>query len=317
MPARVAALYHPTVGVHDLDAARDWFRRVFNRAPLRWEETLDLAALNPDYPVNYSFFAFICDVHWVFLCPSLHAQGALKGQTRYQDKPEGMIGLGWYTDDAVGMFARLAEHGIRSHDQRGERITSQKPPTSSFLPDVFTGFTEPEDTGIRYEFQQTGQRHWAKYSEKADLRLRSDWRGPVLEADDPLGLLLTSHHTIVTADLPRAARLYTEILEGEPIATSVDPVTGAQSTYIRLADTLLEFLTPVADTALWARVAQGEDYYLGLTYLVNDTQAVGAHLDSVGVQYDTGRDGEVIIPPAAGFGVQWRFVQSLPYPAQA
>ncbi|MBD1588379.1 FAD-dependent oxidoreductase [Pseudomonas sp. C2L12B] len=176
---------------------------------------------------------------------------------------------------------------------------------------IAAGYHDCVEDGRRY------LRELAKYSEKADLRLRSDGRGPVLEADDPLGLLLTSHHTIVTADLPRAARLYTEILEGEPIATSVDPVTGAQSTYIRLADTLLEFVTPVADTALWARVAQGEDYYLGLTYLVNDTQAVGAHLDSVGVQYDTGRDGEVIIPPAAGFGVQWRFVQSLPYPAQA
>src|ERR671918_798807 len=92
VPARIPALYHPTIAVGDLDAARDWFRRVFARRPLRWEETLDLDLLEPDYPVNYSFFAFVADIHWVFLCPALHARGAFSGQTRYKDVPDGMIG---------------------------------------------------------------------------------------------------------------------------------------------------------------------------------------------------------------------------------
>ncbi|MGQ7859973.1 VOC family protein [Pseudomonas sp. 32A] len=317
MPASVPALYHPTLAVHDLEAARDWFRRVFNRPPLRWEETLDLNTLNPEYPVNYSFFAFICDIHWVFLCPALHAQGALKGQARYQHKPEGMIGLGWYANDAVAMFAKLGAHGIRSHNQRGERITAQQPPTSSFLPDVFTGFTEPEDTGIRYEFQETGRRHWAKYSEKADLRLRPDWRGPELDPEDPLGLLLTSHHTIVTADLGRAFKLYTQILEGEEIQPIADVEAGRRSTFVRLADTILEFQVPLPGTELWTRVSEGEDYYQGVTYLVVNTDNVNAHLDDAGIPYIVGADGETIIPSASGFGVQWRFVWSLPYCKEA
>ena len=105
-PTFVPALYHPTIAVNDLDAARDWFRRVFGLRPLRWEETLDLSLLKPDYPTNYSFFAFISDIHWVFLCPPLHARGSLTGQTRYKDVPDGMIGLGWYTNDAEGVFAQ-------------------------------------------------------------------------------------------------------------------------------------------------------------------------------------------------------------------
>jgi catechol 2,3-dioxygenase-like lactoylglutathione lyase family enzyme len=312
--ATVPALYHPTVGVHDLDTARDWFRRVFGREPLRWEETLDLGLLNADYPVNYSFFAFVCDTHWVFLCPELHARGSLSGQKRYRTVREGMIGLGWYTDDAVALFKHLAQAGVRSHDQQGQRITGEKPPTSSFLPDVLTGFTEPADTGIRYEFQETGRRHWAKYSEKADLRLRRDWTGREVIAHDPLGLLLTSHHTIVTRDLPRALRLYVELLHAAQIVSGRNLWIGGNSTFVRLADTMLEFVVPNEGSRFYDHVADGHDLYHAVTYLVQDRPAVAAHLESIGIPHTEVGDA-IVIAPENGLGVEWRFVTALPYPA--
>jgi catechol 2,3-dioxygenase-like lactoylglutathione lyase family enzyme len=312
--ATVPALYHPTIAVNDLDAARDWFVRVFSRPPLRWAQTLDLDLLEPDYPVDYSFFAFVGDIHWVFLCPPLHARGALGGQTRYKGVPDGMIGLGWYTDDAVELFQRLADAGIRAHDQQGRLITSAAPPVSSFATDVLTGFTEPADTGIRYEFQQTGRRHWEKYSQLADPRLRPDWSGPERAADDPLGILLTSHHTIVTDDLPRALRLYTDVLDGEVIAESGSRRAGIASTFVRLADTVLEFAVPDEGTDLHERISGGRDIYAGVTMQVADADAAARHLDAVGVVAD--REGDaVVIPPSAGFGAVWRFVTDLPYDA--
>jgi catechol 2,3-dioxygenase-like lactoylglutathione lyase family enzyme len=312
--ATIPALYHPTIAVHDLDAARDWFRRVFSRVPLRWEQTLDLDLLEPDYPTNYSFFAFVADIHWVFLCPELHARGSLTGQTRYRDVAEGMIGLGWYTDDAVELFARLADAGIRSHDQKGRLIAPDAPPVSSFARDVLTGFTEPADTGIRYEFQETGRRHWEFYSRDADPRLRPDWDGPRLDPADPLGILLTSHHTIVTVDPTRVLDLYVGLLDGEIVARSRDDTQGMTSTFVRLADTVLEFAVPDAGSPEAEAVAQGRDRYVGVTLQVADVEAAGRHLAEVGVE-TAPTAGGVAIPPAAGFGAEWRFVAELPYPA--
>jgi catechol 2,3-dioxygenase-like lactoylglutathione lyase family enzyme len=313
VPARVPALYHPTIAVGDLDAARDWFRRVFARRPLRWEETLDLDLLEPDYPVNYSFFAFVADIHWVFLCPALHARGALSGQTRYKDVPDGMIGLGWYTDDAVELFGRLAAAGIRSHDQQGRLITAAAPPRSSFAADVLTGFTEPADTGIRYEFQQTGRRHWAKYGQEADPRLRADWSGPAPDPADPLGLRYTSHHTVVTRDPARVLRLFTELLEGEVVGTGENAELGAASTFVRLGDTVLEIAVPARPGP---ETAVGIDHYRGVTYVVGERARVREHLAAVGVRTEETADATVI-RPEHGFGATWRFAEEPPYPADA
>lgn len=313
MPVSVPALYHPTIAVSDLDAARDWFRRVFARRPLRWEETLDLELLEPDYPVNYSFFAFVADIHWVFLCPALHARGSLAGQTRYKNVPDGMIGLGWYTDDAVELFGRLAAAGIRSHDQQGRLITSAAPPRSSFASDILTGFTEPADTGIRYEFQETGKRHWAKYAQQADPRLRADWAGPVPDPADPLGLRYTSHHTVVTRDPDRVLRLYTRLLEGEVVGEGTNAELGAASTFVRLGDTVLEIAVPERPGP---ETADGTDHYRGVTYVVGDRARVRAHLTAVGVAAEE-TAGATVIRPEAGFGAEWRFTEEPPYPEAA
>lgn len=314
MSPKVPALYHPTLAVSDLEEARTWFRKVFGRPDLRWEDTLDLDLLNPDYPVNYSFFAFIADVHWVFLSPTLHAQGSLSGQTRYKDVREGMIGLGWYTDDAVGMFEKLAQAGYRAHDQQGQLITSAKPPTSSFAPDVFTGFTFPEDTGIRYEFQETGRRHWEYYARQADPRLRADWEGPNLDPNDPLSIELTSHHTIITQDLSRVMKLYVDVLDGEVIGQGHNAPLDADSTFIRLADTVLEYAIPNPTSPFSAAMADGGDLYYGVSFLVADPRKVSTHLTQVGVPSIQEGDA-VTIEPAHGFGAQWRFIPELPYPA--
>ncbi|MCG2624111.1 hypothetical protein LVY72_19675 [Arthrobacter sp. I2-34] len=314
MAPNVPALYHPTLAVSDLEEARTWFRKVFARPDLRWEETLDLNLLNPDYPVNYSFFAFISDIHWVFLCPTLHAQGALAGQTRYKGVTDGMIGLGWYTDDAVGMFEKLSRAGIRAHDQQGELITGAKPPTSSFASDVFTGFTMPEDTGIRYEFQETGRRHWEYYSRQADPRLRPDWSGPSVDPDDPLTIELTSHHTILTTDLARVTKLYLDVLDGKIIAQQYNPALDAESTFIRLADTVLEFAVPTPGSPYAAKLPDGRDLYYGVSFLVADPQRVRTHLKEVQVPYIED-ERAAVIEPADGFGAQWRFIPELPYPS--
>jgi catechol 2,3-dioxygenase-like lactoylglutathione lyase family enzyme len=295
----VPAAYHPTVAVHDLPAARDWFRRVFGRRPLSWAETLDVGELNEGYPIDYSFFAFVCDLHWVFLCPELHARGALAGQRRYRDVPEGMIGLGWYTTDAVRVVELLADAGVRSHDQQGRLVVPGEAPRSSFLDDVLTAFTDPDDTGVRFEFQETARRHWPHYAEAADPRLRADWDGREGIADDPLRLVATSHHTVVTARPDRVTALYVDVLGARVLPRT----SGADGALLLLGDTVLEI---VADPG------SERDRYTAVTFVVEDLDAVAAHLDAVAVPHETA-PGCVTIAPADGLGVLWRFVGVAPY----
>ena len=310
---KVTALYHPTLGVNDLEAARKWFRKVFELPDLRWEDTLDLELLEPDYPVNYSFFMFIRDFHFVVLCPELHAQGALEGQSRYQGVADGMIGIGWYTDDAVGMFERLNAHGFPSHDQQGQLITALNPPVSSIAEDILVGFTFPEQAGMRHEFEELGERHREYYSRRADPRLRPEWTLPVVDPADPLGIVRSSHHTIVTSNLERALALYVTAAGGSILGTARNEERAGLSTYVRLSDAVVEFLVPDATSSDTVLVAQGMDVYVGITLQVLDLKEVAQHLRRVGVTPEWAAEGIISIDPHQGFGVQWRFATTLPY----
>jgi catechol 2,3-dioxygenase-like lactoylglutathione lyase family enzyme len=311
----VPAMYHPTLGVNDLEAAREWFNRVFNLPDLRWEDTLDLSLLEPDYPVNYSFFMFIKDFHFVVLCPELHARGALEGQSRYRGVPDGMIGIGWYTDDAVAMFERLQAFGFPSHDQKGQLITAEHPPVSSIAPDILVGFTFPEQAGMRHEFEELGPRHHDFYSRQADPRLRPGWTRPAVDPADPLRIVQSSHHTIVTSDIGRATRLYVDAAGGRVVGRSRNRELSADSTFVALGDAVVEFAVPdgSSDDALKMRVAGGNDFYHGITLKVADLESAATHLTNVGLSPRRDVSGVVSIEPHEAFGMQWRLVTELPY----
>lgn len=302
----VPAIYHPTLGVSDLEAARDWFMKVFRLPTFRWADTLDLSALEPGYPTDYSFFMFIKDMHFVVLCPTLHARGSLKGQTRYHGVPDGMIGIGWYTDDAVATFERLAELGFPAHDQQGITITSDHKPISSIASDILVGFTDPERAGMRHEFEELGEAHHERYSRLADPRLRPDWVKPPLDPNDPLGVIRSSHHTIATADLDRALRLYVDGAGGRVIARRSDASEG-ESVYVALGDAVVEFVH---------RADQGStDFYGSVTLQVADLDKVAGHLHHVGLT-PVRTPEAVSIGPHEAFGMRWRFVLQRPWEVQ-
>lgn len=310
--ANVTKLYHPTLGVSDLEAARVWFRKVFGRPDLRWEDTLDLSLLEPDYPTNYSFFAFITDFHFVVLCPSLHATGALAGQNRYAGVPDGMIGIGWYTDEAVYLFEHLANIGFRSHDQKQQLITPENLPVSSIASDILVGFTYPEDAGLRHEFEELGERHREFYSRKADPRLREEWK-PELDPNDPLKIVKSSHHTILTADLGRAKKLYLEGVNGRVVGEQHNTELDAESTYIHLGDAVVEFAVPDPGSPFADKVAGGRDHYYGISLIVSDQKAVEEHLRGVGCNPRRVSDSTLTLEPEEAFGMQWRFINAAPY----
>jgi catechol 2,3-dioxygenase-like lactoylglutathione lyase family enzyme len=313
MTPAVSMMFHPTLAVSDLERAREWFRAVFRCPDVRWEERYDLSLLNPGYPTNYSFFMMVADVLLDALCPSMHATGDLNEQRRYDPSRQRPIGLGWYTDDATGMAARLGTFGIKCHDQMGQRVIGERKPESAMAPDILICFTEPEGAGLRYEFFQLGERHRPFYSRRGDPRLRPGWSLPQVSPDDPLAIERASHHTILTVRPDRAIRLHVDVLGGSVIAKTWNSAMQSDSTYIRLAGSVFELAVPRGHSPYRAKLTGIEDVYYGITFKVADLDLARSHLESTGCHPHREADDAIVVEPTHGMGVQWRFVTTPPY----
>ena len=307
----VSMLYHPTVAVSDLEAARAWYRRVFARDDYRWADAFDLSSLAPDYPIDYSFYAFVADLHIVFLSPKLLTRGALQGQDRYDGISDRLAGTSWYTDDAAALCEHLAELGIRTHDQKQRLVTAGTPPVSSLASDFYVAFTYPEDVAFRYEFAEIGSRHRAKYAKHADPRLDDPrYRQPA--ADDPLRLIGASHHTFLTSDPRAAEHLLVDALGGAIVGRRANAELGGTSTFIQVGKDLFEYVALQPGSPLAGRVAAGRDDYYGIGFITDDITAATEHLRAIGVGYESRDDDVIVIEPENGFGAEWRFSQRPP-----
>lgn len=298
-------MFHPTLLVDDLEETAAWFRKVFGRTEVRWEEKWDLSLLNPDYPINYSYFFVIGDVSLDVLAPSLLV---LPGdRMAVYPKGQGLVDMAWYTDDVEGLARRLEEHGFRTRDQEGNVIRGGRVPESNLVADCPMIWSLPEDTGLTYEYYQMAERHRPKYSERADPRLAPSWQPGVVDPSDPLGVVRCNHHTVLTEHPERAVRLF-DVLGGTSGPSTYDAVLDADVVPVRYAGSVIEFAAP-RDTPL-LDVLTGEpthaDQYVGMTFDVVDLEAVEAHLESHGVALSRVGD-ELVTDPRGTFGARWGF----------
>ena len=135
-------MFHPTLVVDDLDEAAAWFQKVFGRTEVRWEEKWDLSLLNPDYPINYSYFFVIGDVSLDVLAPSLLV---LPGDREAMyPKGQGLVDIAWYADDIEDVARRLERHGFRTRDQEGNVIRDGRVPESNLVADCPMIWSLPE-----------------------------------------------------------------------------------------------------------------------------------------------------------------------------
>jgi catechol 2,3-dioxygenase-like lactoylglutathione lyase family enzyme len=299
-------MFHPTLLVRDLDVATSWFGRVFDRPPVRWEEKWDLDLLNPDYPINYSYFFVVGDVSIDVLCPALLTLPGDRSAV-YPDG-EGLSDMAWFVPDVPAASVALERGGFRTRDQEGTVISGGAVPPSNLVDDCPMIWSLPEDTGLTYEFYDMGRRHWAKYSQKADPRLDERWRPDVVRPDDPLGVVRADHHTVETTDRERASRLFVDTLGATEVERRYDDVTDSDVTVIDYAKSRLWFATPRARTLtdVLTGAPTEADQYTGITWAVVDLAPVRARLDAVDVPFDDA-DDLVSTDPAASLGARWGF----------
>jgi hypothetical protein len=161
-------------------------------------------------------------------------------------------------------------------------------------------FTLPEETGLSYEL--------CVYMPRRDPR--GDPPVPAVSPKDPLGIECCSHHTVLTDKPDRAERFLVDVLGGRIIHQGPNGLLAAQSSYIALADAVVEVAQPLEAGSpamgAWQRSAPLDTYY-SLTWKVRDLDRVVQHLETTAVRIETGSDATVVTDPADGLGIAWGF----------
>jgi catechol 2,3-dioxygenase-like lactoylglutathione lyase family enzyme/predicted enzyme related to lactoylglutathione lyase len=300
-------MFHPTLIVENLEESSEWFTRVFGRREVRWEDKWDLTLLNPSYPINYSYFYVLGDVSLDVLCPSLLVLP--EGKKAVYPEGEGLSDIAWYTDRIEEVSRQLEKSGFRTRDQEGNVIHDGVVPQSNLVSDCPMIWSLPEDTGLTYEFYAMARRHWGKYSNFADPRLSPAWVPDQVVDGDPLGIVRSAHHTILTEDRDRAKKLFAKVLDGKVVGEFYDSQSDADCVDIAYAKAVLRFATPRNEPMLDVLTGKPTraDQYVGITFDVVDVEAARTHLEGQGVTVIRQHGGSIVTDPATSKGVAWGF----------
>ncbi|UDY36701.1 VOC family protein [Dermatobacter hominis] len=295
-------LYHPSHHVPDLAEAEAFFARVFGRpsTPLSALARPGPDGSPPRRPVpDHSTFTPIADVLFDSIDPRRYV---VAGQQRYADVDRPRLkGMGWYVDGIGSLHRSLLEHGYTVVDQLDRVVDGEEPPTAVGSPMPLL-FTTPDDAGLRYELLPC-------IPFPLDPRLDDGWSLPPVADDDPLGIVRCSHHVVLTARPDRALRLALEVFGGTVVHRGRDDVLGATATWVHLADGIVEYAVPEPCTVAAGELAAvlPHDSYHSIAWQVADLDRVAEHLAAVDLGLVARTDDTLVVDPAAGLGIPWRF----------
>lgn len=307
---RINRIYHPSHRVLDIDEVERFFREVFGRHSLS-RPSLIMAGLvrqPSDYPADYCTFTPIADLFFDSLRPDKYVWA---GRQPYPSISEPHLdGYGWGLDDGMQeVWDRCRAAGIRVTDQWNNVVDGPEMATSSFKSTPLF-WTLQDDTGLRYEFYPVSS------ITSYDHRSTPGWTIPPVSDFDPVSIIQTSHHTVLTQDVDRALRLFVEILCGEVIDIRENPVWETHSTFVRLGPDVHEFAVPSRKDSHASRDLASRaplDSYYSIGFRVADLDRVRSTLATRGVRLLYDSETAVITDPHTSIGVPWGFYTELPY----
>jgi len=303
LPYTVKHHYHSTLFVPSLDEASRFFARVFGRESKVLGEYLiggRARGAQFNYPSDYATFTPIAEVQLECVDPTLLV---IDGVQSHESVSEPQLGsLAWFVDGIEDLWRALRQRGLRGTDMSDRIYDGDDPPLDvSSTPIIFT---LPAETGLSYEFTV--------------FMPHRDPRGdPPVHATvpaDPLGIECCSHHTVLTDQKPRALSLLVDVLGGRVIDEGRNGLLGTDSTYVALADGIIEVGIPVDEGSPamedWHRHAP-DDAYHALTWKVRDLDEAARHLEAVGVSVQARTATALVTDPAETLGVAWGFTADL------
>ena len=310
MAFKLGRIYHPSHRTPDLESVQTFFREVFGRHSLP-RSSLIMAGLvkQPlDFPADYCAFTPISDLFFDSIEPQKYIW---KNRQPYASVSEPCLdGYGWGVDEGMQALWDVCQaHGIRLTDQWNNVVEGPVMPTASFKPTPLW-WTLQDDTGLRYEFYPSSS------ITVYDHRTLPGWTIPGVSDFDPLSIIRTSHHTVLTNNPARALTLFVDILGGEVIDERINHAWDTQSTFIRIGTDVHELAVPRGSDSLVSRALDKRaplDAYYSLGFHVADLDKVIDTLkrNNIGLIYRS--NTAVVADPVQAIGIPWGFYSELPF----
>ena len=287
----IGKFFHLIHVVDDLDAADEFYDRVFSRQRFmthQWGEV----------EKRWATLGLIGDFMMETIEASSDPADAGMPLSRFHARfGEHLHSLSWYVDDdyRLPLFRRLRDGGIRVARPGGGLFRGEEEVGGTL-------FTHPKDTHGLLEFQAYDER-WRTY----DPRFASGWSDGYWRTDHPLGIDGPSHLTTAVESLEQARGFYEDVLGGH-VFHEVDTDAGRSAFVLVGADTVVELAEPRRPgTPLWRDLATNGELPHAVTWRVRDLDAVERHLDQVGVRVGVRSGQTVTIDPAGAFGAVLSF----------
>jgi len=290
--ARIGKLFHLTPLVDDLAAAEYFFNSVF--APLTMMR-------------NYSELWHRHAAIYVMAETSIEPMQCLAREPgsdleetswyRYAERFGPRVhNMAFYVHDIDDLAERLQEAGVR--------ITDANSGT--------TVFCHPKDTPGMLEFHPATGGLW----EQVDPRYRREWDAfrQSFWPNHPLGLVRMSHITVVTGDLPAAAKLYTDVFDAQPLPEQDATIPGGTSLHFLVGeDTVVEFLDPTGtgETVAARDLERVGPSVTGVTFTVQDLAGAAEWLGMMKAPVTEVTEAEVRLDADQTWGCEYRFTEQV------
>ncbi|MDH6293263.1 VOC family protein [Rhodococcus opacus] len=305
MTIKVTETFHPTLLVPDLDESRKWFERVFARSTVSLagnSYTNVIESNSPGAPTEYFFFVSLAEVQLDAHRPDLFVYDGVQHYPSV-DEPR-LHTTSWYVDGLEELYHSLVAANyriLRLHGSDPDAV----PPVARFSDDRILYFVDEAEVGLEYQV-------YDPRGGVLDARKKPEWSPSysVITPVDPLGLEFCSHHTVLTDQPERALRFVVDHLKGTVIHKGRSALLEADSTYVWLGDSILEFATPTTEGTpewtAWNERAPLDTYY-SLTFKVPDVETAAEHLTKQNVTLLRRTETGILTDPATSLGVAWGF----------
>jgi catechol 2,3-dioxygenase-like lactoylglutathione lyase family enzyme len=288
---RIGKEFHLLHVVSDLDAADEWYDRIFSvrrfvrnyMKPAMRKASLVLLGdfvMEPAQPVQQ---------------PGWEKSALGKFYSRFGQH---FHSIAWYVDDLRETCRVLTEHKIRLFDMVG------KPVTDPGRGDAI--WTHPQDTHAAFEFAVA-----PKFF--IDPRLQPGWSMEFPRDQHPLGIERASHITMLFGDLDNARRVYRDAL-GAKLIHEQESAGRKRSAFFAVGeDTIIEAAQPLSGSSPEGQELEraGEGIF-SVTFKTKNLKHAADHLQSNNVRFELS-DDSLMINRDDAFGMILRFTeQTLP-----
>jgi len=288
---RIGKEFHLLHVVSDLDAADEWYDRIFSTR--RFVRNYMKAAMRKASLVLLG--DFVMEPAQPVQQPGWEKSALGKFYSRFGQH---FHSLAWYVDDLRETCRVLSEHKIRLFDMVG------KPVSDPGRGDAV--WSHPQDTHAAFEFA-VAPRFFI------DPRLQPGWSMEFPRDQHPLGIERASHITMLFGDLNNARRVYQDAL-GAKLIHEQESAGHKRSAFFAVGeDTVIEATQPLSISSPEGReLEQTGEGIFSVTFKTRDLMRAADHLRSNNVRFEL-NDKSLEINRDDAFGMVLRFTeQALP-----